>query len=132
MANRDYNNQNIHDRVIAVAAENCRRTGNWTVYSNPGQAHNTRIGNLYPDIILTPPTNNTLQFIIEVETADSINITEAINQWKPYSPLGGTFYLLVPQSSRVLAGNICRQYGIQAKFATYSIDILNNLTINYE
>ena len=132
MAFRSYRLQAIHDRVISVAADNLVRGRKFKVYRNPGQELNTRIGNLYPDIILTPPTSNNIQFIIEVETSDTVNASEAISQWKSYSNLGGTFYLLVPQESRVLAGNICRQYGIRARFGTYSIDFLNQLTINYE
>ena len=132
MANRISNSQTLHDRVIQVAATNLQRTGNYTVYTNPGTQHKTRIGNLYPDIILTPPNNNNVEFVIEVETSESVNAIEALNQWRAYSNLGGTFYLLVPVESRILAGNICLQYGIQAKFATWKIDHLNQLTINYE
>lgn len=125
-------NPYLHDRVIEIAANNLRQTGNYRVYTNPGNQHNTRIGTLYPDIILTPPTTNTVQFIIEVETADSVTANEALAQWKGYSSLGGTFYLLVPRESRILAENICRQYGIRAKFGTYFTNQLNQLTINYE
>lgn len=131
MAFRTFN-QPIHDRVIQVAASNLTRTNNYRVYTNPGSQHNTRIGNQYPDIILTPPNTNNVQFIIEVETIDSVNANEAISQWKIYANLGGTFYLLVPQESRILAGNICKQYGIHAKFATWAINSLNQITINYE
>lgn len=132
MAYRTYQRQYIHDRVIQVAAENLRRTNNYRVYTNPGTEHNTSIGNLYPDLILTPPNSNNVQFIIEVETVDSVNANEALSQWKAYSNLGGTYYLLVPQESRILAENICRQYGIQVKFGTWTINYLNQLTITYE
>jgi hypothetical protein len=132
MAFRSYRFQDIHDRVIQVAADNLQRGRQYTVYTNPGTQHNTRIGNLYPDIILTPLNSNNVQFVIEVETSDTVNANEALTQWKGYSNLGGTFYLLVPQESKILAQNICRQYGIRAKFGTYSIDYLNQLTINYE
>lgn len=132
MAIRDFSKQNIHDRVISVAAESLKQSGNFIVYTNPGSQHNTRIGNLYPDIILTPPNSNNVQFIIEVETSDSVNANEALTQWQAYSNLGGTFYLLIPQESKILAQNICRQYNIQAKFGTWSINYLNQLTINYE
>ncbi len=132
MASRVQANQNIHDQVIQIASDNLRRTGSYTVYINPNGQHNTRIGELYPDIILTPPNSTNVQFIIEVETSDSVNASEATNQWKAYSTLGGTFYLLVPQASRALAESICRQFGIQAKFATYWKDSSNHLTINYE
>jgi len=132
MAYRNYLEQNIHDRVIQIAAENLRRNNNYYVYTNPGTHHNTNIGNLYPDLILTPPNSNNVQFIIEIETADSVNANEALSQWKAYSNLGGTFYLLVPQVSRILAENICRQYGIQVKFGTWTINYLNQITITYE
>lgn len=132
MAARNGPNQTYHDRVIEIAADNLRRTGKYQVYTNPGNDHNTRIGQLYPDIILTPTNSNTVQFIIEVETSDSVTALEAINQWKPYSTLGGTFYIMVPQGSRSLVESICRQYGIQAKFATYWVDGSNHLQINYE
>jgi hypothetical protein len=125
-------NQPLHDRVIEIASNNLRQTGNFRVYSNPGTQHNTRIGNLYPDIILTPTSTNEVQFIIEVETVDSVNANEALVQWKGYSNLGGTFYLLVPRETRILAENICRQYGIRAKFGTYYANNLNQLIINYE
>ena len=132
MAYRNYQGQNIHDKVIEVAAENLRQTNNYLVYTNPGTQHNTRIGNLYPDLILTPLNSNNVQFIIEVETADSVNANEALSQWKAYSNLGGIFYLIVPQESRILAENIFRQYGIQVKFGTWTINNLNQLTIIYE
>jgi len=132
MAVRSYRIQAIHDRVITVAADNLVRGRQFNVYRNPGQQLNTRIGVLYPDIILTPTNSNNVQFIIEVETSDTVNASEALSQWKSYSNLGGIFYLLVPQASRILAENICRQHGIRARFGTYSIDSLNQLTINYE
>jgi len=132
MSLRNPNSQIYHDQVLKIAADELNRTGKYTVYQNPGNEHKTRIGELYPDIILTPKESNTVQFIIEVETHDSINASEAINQWKAYSTLGGTFYLLVPRESRPLAESFCRQCGIQVKFATYWVDQLNHLSINYE
>lgn len=132
MANRQINFQTLHDRVIEIASNNLKNSNRYKVYTNPGNSKNTRIGELYPDIILTPMNDNRIQFIIEVETADSVNANEAITQWKSYSTLGGTFYLLVPQQSRILAENLCRMYSIRAKFGIYSINNLNQLTINYE
>ncbi len=94
--------------------------------------HNTNLGNLYPDIILTPKGSNSVSYIIEVETSDTVNAHEAYNQWKDYSKLGGTFYLLVPQEYRGLAESLCKQYSIAVKFATYKVDQNNHLQINYE
>ncbi|MBK9147084.1 MAG: hypothetical protein IPM12_04580 [Flavobacteriales bacterium] len=56
-----------------------------------------------------------------------------MSQWKQYSTLGGTFYLMVPQMDRAKAENLCRTYGIYSvKFATYWVDANNNLQLNYE
>ena len=129
MASRQYVTQSLHDRVIQAAAENLN---NWTVYTNPGQEKNAHIGNSYPDIILTNRQTNNIEYIIEVETEDSITAHEAYGQWKQYMNLPGTFYLLVPHNSRQNAEFLCSQYGVRAKFGTYRIDNLNRIQISYE
>lgn len=130
MAQRNQNVQSFHDKVIAIAAKYLE--DNFTVYTNPDGQKNTKIGDLYPDIILTPKDSNIVNYIIEVETTDSVNAHEAYNQWKDYSKLGGTFYLLVPFDSRSLAETLCKKYGIAAKYATYWVDENKHLQINYE
>lgn len=130
MAQRNPQWQTYHDKVIEIAASNLRN--NFTVYTNTAGNRNTSVGNQYPDIILTPKNSNTVNFIIEVETTDSVNAHEAYNQWKDYSKLGGTFYLLVPRESRSLAETLCKKYEIPAKYATYWVDLNNYLQINYE
>ena len=102
------------------------------IRTNANQISHDKIGEFYPDVIITPINSNTVQFIIEVETIESVNAFEATSQWKPYSTLGGTFYLLVPTAARVLTESICRQYGIQAKFGTYWLDESGRLNIDYE
>lgn len=129
MDNRSWNSQGEHDRVIQAAYNNLDKV-NHTVYINPNQQKNTSINNSYPDIIITPKNDNTVKFVIEVETVDSINNAEA-NQWKTYSQLGGTFYLLVPQQSRDVAELICRQNSIKARFGTYRYSN-GNYVIAYE
>ncbi len=130
MAIRNFDSQTYHDRVIDIAAG--RLTGSFTVYTNPGGQQRTRIGNLYPDIILTQIGNNTVQYIIEVETVETVSHSE-VQQWKQYSTLGGTFYLLVPSQLREKAETICRTYGIYSvKFGTYWVDAQNVLQLNYE
>ncbi len=130
MAQRNIQWQTYHDKVIEIAANNLRN--NFTVYTNPDGHRNTSVGDLYPDIILTPKDSNIINFIIEVETTDTVTAHEAYNQWKDYSKLGGTFYLLIPRESRNLAETLCKKYGISAKYATYWIDTNNHLQVNYE
>jgi hypothetical protein len=133
MAVRDFLSQNLHDKVIQVASDQLDKT-NHDVYTNPSSQHNAWIGDNYPDIILTKKGDMIPEFIIEVETADSVNITEAINQWKKYATeIKASFYLLVPLSHKNEAINLCKQIGISARFGTYKTDNSGNvININYE
>jgi hypothetical protein len=119
MAFRQHLSQNEHDSVIQAAYNNLDKI-NHRVYTNPNQQKNTNINGHYPDLIITPINDNTVKFTIEVETADSVNNAE-VHQWRTYSQLGGTFYLLVPYASKNLAELLCRQNNIKARFGTYRI-----------
>lgn len=121
--------QNEHDSVIQTAYNNLDKI-NHRVYTNPNQQKNTSIDGQYPDIIITTANDNTVKFVIEVETSDSVNNNE-VQQWRTYSQLGGTFYLLVPFACKALAELLCRQNSIKARFGTYRLQ--NGLyIINYE
>jgi hypothetical protein len=128
MAFRPYT-QNEHDNVIQAAYNNLDKV-NYRVYTNPNQQKNTSINGHYPDIIITAANENTAKFVIEVETSESVNNIE-VQQWKTYSHLGGTFYLLVPYSSKALAELLCLQNGIKARFGTYRIQN-GSYIISYE
>jgi len=117
----------FHDQVIKIAASYITK---YKVYTNPGSEKNASLGNLYPDIILTDKNTNTVVFTIEVETAESVTESEA-DQWKQFSNLGGTFYLMVPQNQRAEAERICKKYLIPVKYATYWVEN-GQLKLNYE
>jgi len=129
MAIRNYISQNEHDSVIQAAYNNLDKL-NHRVYTNPNQQRNTGINEHYPDLIITSVNDNIVKFTIEVETSNSVNNAE-VNQWRTYSQLGGTFYLLVPYASKPLAELLCRQNGIKARFGTYRIQN-GRYIINYE
>ncbi len=133
MSTRDQINQSIHDKVIDTAS-NEFDSKNFDIYKNPGQQKNAKIGNNYPDIIITKKDELTIQFIIEVETKDSVNLDEAKNQWEKYAnEINASFYILVPLSSKKLAINLCKQVGISVRFGTYQVDFSGNITnIEYE
>ena len=133
MAIRDYQNQSLHDDVINSAQRFLNNT-DFDIYTNPGEQKNAGIGNLYPDIILTDKNKTTVKFFIEVETAESINISEATNQWKKYANgIQASFYLLVPTNYRELANRLCKQVGISVRFGTFDTDFYGNVSnINWE
>lgn len=133
MPKRQPNIQSLHDRVIEAAARQLDST-NYDIYTNPGNQKNARIGDNYPDIILTKKGERLPEFIIEVETLESVNINEAKNQWKKYSTeINASFYILVPSKSKYTAIKLCKQIGISARFGTYEVDVFGNVSnINYE
>ena len=133
MSNRNYQNQNLHDNVI-YSARRFLNDREFDIYTNPGNKKNAGIGNLYPDIILTDKNEKTVKFFIEVETSDSINISEATNQWKRYANnIRASFYLLVPLRLKSKANLLCKQVGISVRFGTYEVDYNGNiLNINWE
>jgi len=131
MATRPTESQTLHDKIIQQAYDNLDKVGH-DVYVNAGQQNNTNVGGEYPDIIITTKDDKAVKFIIEVETSDSINQSEAVTQWTKYSKLGGVFYLLLPKESRNLAEQICIQNNIKARYGTYSLDSQNNVQISYE
>lgn len=121
MANRFPANQSEHDKVIHAAYNGLDKTKH-DVYINPGQTNNTSVAGYYPDIIITNKGEKNVKFIIEVETADSINQNE-VQQWINYSTkISGAFYLLVPYNYKHIAETLCRQNGIKARFGTYQKD----------
>lgn len=133
MANRIPNSESLHDKVIK-AATNRLDNITYDIYTNPGKMKINGIGENYPDIILTKKDQRTVEFIIEVETADSVNISEATFQWKKYAnEIKASFYILVPLDKKNLAISLCKQIGISARFGTFQTDRFGNvISINFE
>jgi hypothetical protein len=132
MANRIDASQSLHDRVIDEAVKHLNQT-NFDIYKNPGSHKNAGIGDKYPDIIMTKKGQKIVNFIIEVETVDSINITEATEQWKKYATeINASFYLLVPETSKIKAITLCNQVGISVRYATFRVDKFNNILIKFD
>jgi hypothetical protein len=69
--------------------------------------------------MLVPRGEKNSTIIIEVETEESVNDNHADEQWKPYSKLGRTLYLLVPANSLEEAKRIYRRTEVVAKFGQY-------------
>lgn len=133
MAYRQPQNAALHDRVIQAAASRLDAV-NYDIYINPGSQKNNGIGDNYPDIILTKRGDRNVQFIIEVETSDSINLTEATQQWKKYAnEIKASFYILVPFHAKQQAVTLCKQIGISARFGTYTLDGFGNVSnVHYD
>jgi hypothetical protein len=131
MAQRDSNNASLHDRVIEEVIH-VLNPKDYDIYTNPGSQKNAGINDNYPDVIMTEKGNKTVKFIIEVETIDSINLNEAETQWKKFATeINCTFYLLVPDSSLNRANDLCKQVGVNVRFAQYSLNNNGVITFNF-
>lgn len=120
MTIRERHSATLHDKVIAEAVKILNQE-QFDIYTNPSQEKNAGINDNYPDIILTEKGTNTVKFIIEVETIDSITENEAENQWKKFATeIKSTFYLLVPVNSLNKANELCKKLGINVRFAQYT------------
>jgi hypothetical protein len=120
-------NQGLHDRVVSYIQSHLDSL-KYDIYTNPGSEQNWHIRGQFPDVLVTPKGSKSVQFVLEVETSDTVTADEARNQWKEYATLPGTFYLIVPQESLELAKIICSAQGISAKFGYFMINGLGQVT----
>ena len=121
--------QDTHDKVVREIVNHLNNE-DYDIYINPGQEKNAGIGDNYPDVVMTEKGKNTVKFILEVETFESVNKDEAINQWKKYtSEINATFYLVVPAALLNKAKELCQRENINSRYATYS---LNGGTLTFD
>ncbi len=66
---------------------------------------------LYPNIVVVRRPGTWLQFIVEVETTDTVSDDSAIERWLPYSKCGA-LYLYVPFGMAGEARKIAKRHGV--------------------
>jgi len=121
--------EQLHDKVVVAIKDNLNQS-DYDVYINPGEQKNARIGDNYPDVIMTEKGKTNAKFIMEVEVASSVTQQEAETQWKKYATeINATFYLVVPQNLVGKARQLCQNNSISARFVTYEI---KNDNINFK
>lgn len=127
---RDRNDRITHDDIIEIAYQQLDKVKH-DVYKNPGSKKNAGIGDNYPDIIITDKGSTTVRFIIEVETAESLNDDE-VKQWQKYAAeINASFFILVPLSSKANVLQLIKTKNINARIGTYSV-VGKDLVIKYE
>jgi hypothetical protein len=89
MSNRNYTKQSNHDGAVRSAGQIYREHGKHA-WMNPNGEKNKRWSGRYIDVIAAENQQATSAWVIEIETADSVNDTEARSQWKEYSKEGWT------------------------------------------
>lgn len=132
MAQRTKENASLHDRVVREI-RNVLNQRDFDVYLNPGQEKNAGIGDNFPDVIMTVKGTSTVKFILEIETVDSVTKEEAETQWRKYSnEIKATFYIVIPESISLKARQLCQQMGVNARFATFTIEDNGRLLFNFK
>ena len=105
--------QSVHDTVVQTAGIICKQKGR-VVCINPGSEQNCQWGGRYIDVIVKATPTADKAWVIEVETAGSVNDQEAKNQWVDYDRVyQQRWYLAVPKESEVVARGLLIRYGIQ-------------------
>ncbi len=127
MEKRDGPAQSLHDKVIAYIEGDLNKA-KYDIYPNPSTSQRWSVRGEFPDILVTPKGETNVLFVIEVETSQTVTPEEARNQWKAYSSLPGTFYLIVPEKDLALAKQIIAGQGIQAKVGYFEINSSGNVS----
>jgi hypothetical protein len=132
MANRTTETTELHDKVIREM-RNVLNQRDYDIHINPGQEKNAGIGDNYPDVVMAIKGTRQVKFILEVETSDSVTKEEAEGQWKKYAnEINATFYIVVPEPVAFKAKQLCQQVGVNARFATYDVDLNGKISFRFK
>lgn len=132
MAQRESRMADLHDRVVREI-KNVLDQVHYDVILNPGQDKNAGIAGNYPDVVMAIKGTRQVRFILEIETSDSVTKEEAEGQWKKYAKeINATFYIVVPESSALKAKQLCQQAGVNARFATYDVDLTGKISFRFK
>ena len=132
MANRTIETTGLHDKVVREIKKFLNQR-DFDIYLNPGQEKNAGIGDNYPDVVMATKGTRQVKFILEIETTDSVTKEEVEGQWKKYADeINATFYIVVPESSAFKAKQLCQQAGVNARFATYNVDLTGKISFCFK
>jgi hypothetical protein len=110
-----------HDLVIQAAADQFAASAKYTIHTNPGNEKTAGVGGQYPDIVVTEKGSGKVKFILEVETAGSLDVSE-VKQWREFAKLGPPLYLLVPYRVLPVAERLCGVGAVKCHYGYYTQD----------
>lgn len=111
MANRIYNQQSGHDGAVRAAGQIYQEHDKYAWVNPDGEKNKDWCGR-YIDVIAVANRQSTSAWVIEVETDDTVNDTEARVQWDDYAKVYQHWYLAVPTSSKTEAERLLKGHGI--------------------
>lgn len=111
MATRTSQKQSEHDAAVQAAQQIYSERG-MSAWINPGSEKNKAWSGRYIDVIAVSEPNADRAWVIEVETADSVNDDEAKDHWEDYDTAYTAWYLAVPQRLKDEAEALFARHGI--------------------
>ena len=111
MVNRNYLIQPQHDSAVRAVKDIYQRHSMYA-WINPNGEKNREWCGYYIDVIAVQAREATSAWVIEIETEDSVNETEALNQWKEYDKVYTGWHLAVPTASKSEAERLIHKYGL--------------------
>ena len=126
---REQGIETVHDRVISLVAQRwakafqCKVTIHTSLEQDPWAGPEQQC-----DIVgwQVSSAGNRMEWMAEVETADSIGDPEALSKWKQAVLPGIPFYLLVPRGCKELAQKLAEDASIQFS-CIYEYQFVNDL-----
>ena len=122
--------QSEHDQIVNLIAQRWATVTKCKVTINTAPEKEPWLGvdRKYPDIIgwQYQPTQNTVEWIAEVETEDSFSVFDAHGRWLDYMVFGVPFYLFVPKGCRELAELFAGRAGVHIN-RVYEYSVVNGM-----
>ncbi|OGW51392.1 MAG: hypothetical protein A2V62_07545 [Nitrospirae bacterium RBG_19FT_COMBO_58_9] len=126
---REQGIETVHDRVVSLVAQRwakafrCKVTIHTSLEQDPWADPEQQC-----DIVGWQVTSagNTMEWMAEVETADSIRDLETLSRWKQAMVAGVPFYLLVPRGLKECAQKLAGEASVPVS-GVYEYTFVNDL-----
>jgi hypothetical protein len=108
--------QSLHDHVVSLVAQRWAKSApNKITINTDAERHQWAVSDRsYPDVVgwRFNGGKNTIEWIAEVETEESLSEPETRSRWQEGAVLGVPFYLFVPKGHREAARKLAAAAGI--------------------
>ncbi len=109
---REQGIETVHDQVVSLVAQRWAKAFHCRVTIHTGLEHNPWADpQQQTDIVgwFVTAGGNTMEWMAEVETEDSLLDPQTVDHWKKSAVRGVPFYLLVPKGLKEQAGKLAHE-----------------------
>lgn len=108
--------QTLHDQVVSLVAQRWAKTvpSKVTINTDAERTRWAASDRSYPDVVgwSLSAGRNTIEWIAEVETEESLSEPDTQSRWREDAVLGVPFYLFVPKGHRETAQKLAALTGV--------------------